>query len=210
MSSNIYKVGDPSKTELWAREEPHMDAIGLRSLGFWLYMMSDAMIFAGLFAAHGVYGDAYGTSTIHADQVLNPVSALLPTVLLFASVLVFGLAGVAIKHNHRSGAVRWMIASFVLGLAFLVAELWEFVRLAQEGAIPQQSAFLSDVWTIVWAHGLHVFFGLIWMAVVLIQVAQRGFTEAVIGRFVNLRIFWFFQAIIWVCVYTFVYLMGVS
>ncbi|MDA3921850.1 MAG: cytochrome c oxidase subunit 3 [Salinisphaera sp.] len=210
MSTDLSRVADPGSIKLYTTEPDHHDPITLRSIGFWLYMMSDIMIFAGLFAAHGVYGDAYGTSKITAAQVIDPISALFPTLFLFSSVLFFGLAGVALKNNDRKEVLRWMTAAFVVGLVFVLQEIWEFVKLAQEGAVPQASAFLSDFWTIVWAHGLHVIVGLIWMAVVLIQVLRDGFTEAVVGRFLNLRIFWFFQAVVWVFVYTFVYLMGVS
>lgn len=198
------------QVELWSVDAGHPDTIGLRSIGFWLYMMSDAMIFAGLFAAHGVYIGAYGSSGITADQVIDPIEGLLPTFFLFASVLMFGLASVALKNDDRHAVVRWMGAAAVLGVAFLGAETWEFVGLAHEGAVPQASAFLSDFWTIVWVHGAHVLVGLIWMTAMLIQIARDGFTEATVGRFINLRIFWFFQAVIWVCVYTFVYLLGVS
>lgn len=195
---------------LWQTEPAHPDTIGMRSLGFWLYMMSDAMIFAGLFAAHGVYLRAYGTSHITAAQVIDPVEGLIPTVLLFASVLMFGLACVALKNDDRTRLLRWMGASLALGLAFLLVEGVEFAGLAGEGAVPQASAFLSDFWTLVWVHGAHVAVGLIWMAAMMVQIARDGFSEPVVGRLINLRIFWFFQAVIWVFVYTFVYLMGVS
>ncbi|KEZ75792.1 cytochrome c oxidase subunit 3 [Salinisphaera hydrothermalis] len=206
--NNRYR--DRSPVTLWAPDAGHPDAIGLRSIGFWLYMMSDAMIFAALFAAHGVYTHAYGTSDITASQVIDPVEGLLPTLFLFTSVLMYGLASVALKNDDRAGVVRWMGASLGLGVLFLLVEVWEFAGLVGEGAVPQASAFLSDFWTIVWVHGGHVFVGLIWMAAMLIQISREGFTETVVGRFINLRIFWFFQAVIWVCVYTYVYLMGAS
>ncbi len=210
MSLDANKVTDTSHIQLFSDEPDHHDSISLRSLGFWLYMMSDAMIFAGLFAAHGVYLEAYGTSNITADQVIDPVTALLPTLVLFASVLVFGMASVALARGDKAGTVRWMLVSLAIGVFFLLDETAEFASLASEGATPQASAFLSDFWTIIWVHAAHVFFGLIWMAALTIQIAREGFTEGSVGRFINLRIFWFFQAVIWVCVYVFVYLMGVS
>ncbi|MES1937147.1 cytochrome o ubiquinol oxidase subunit III [Salinisphaera hydrothermalis C27AD] len=148
---NRYRDRDP--VALWAPDAGHPDPIALRSIGFWLYMMSDAMIFAGLFAAHGVYLHAYGTSHITASQVIDPVEGLLPTLFLFASVLMFGLASVALKNDDRSGVQRWMGASLGLGVLFIVVELWEFADLLGQGAVPQASAFLSDFWTIVWVHG---------------------------------------------------------
>ncbi|WP_348762319.1 cytochrome c oxidase subunit 3 [uncultured Salinisphaera sp.] len=210
MSLDPNKVSDTSRVQLFSEEADHHDSISLRSLGFWLYMMSDAMIFAGLFAAHGVYLEAYGTSSITAGQVIEPVAALLPTLVLFASVFVFGLASVALARGDKAGTVRWMVVSLAIGVFFLLDETSEFAKLAAEGATPQASAFLSDFWTIVWVHAAHVFFGIIWMAALTVQIARDGLTEATVGRFINLRIFWFFQAVIWVCVYVFVYLMGVS
>tara|TARA_B100000925_G_scaffold44429_1_gene28983 strand:- start:136 stop:768 length:633 start_codon:yes stop_codon:yes gene_type:complete len=210
MSLDANKVTDTRHIQLFSDKPDHHDSISLRSLGFWLYMMSDAMIFAGLFAAHGVYLEAYGTSHITADQVIDPVTALLPTLVLFASVLVFGMASVALARGDKAGTVRWMLVSLAIGVFFLLDETAEFASLVSEGATPQASAFLSDFWTIIWVHAAHVFFGLIWMAALTIQIAREGFTEGTVGRFINLRIFWFFQAVIWVCVYVFVYLMGVS
>ncbi|WP_423823025.1 cytochrome c oxidase subunit 3 [Salinisphaera sp. SPP-AMP-43] len=201
---------DRDSVTLWQPDAGHPDSIGLRSIGFWLYMMSDAMFFAALFAAHGVYLDAYGNSGITAQQVIDPVEGLFPTLFLFASVLMFGFASVSLKNNDRGGVMRWMGLSLAFGIVFLLEEAWEFAGLASEGAIPQASAFLSDFWTIIWFHGAHVFIGLIWMAALMIQAARDGFSEPVVGRFINLRIFWFFQAVIWIVVYTYVYLMGVS
>lgn len=210
MSKHDTTHAAPVSDGLWQPEPEHPDTIGLRTLGFWLYMMSDAMIFAGLFTAHGVYLRAYGASPITAAQVIDPAKGLIPTALLFASVLMYGLASVALKNDDRVRTLRRMGAALVLGVAFLAEEAWEFAGHASQGAVPQASAFLSDFWTIVWVHGAHVTIGLIWMAAMLVQVARDGFTEPVVGRFLNLRIFWFFQAVIWVFVYIFVYLMGVS
>ncbi len=196
--------------ELWLPESDHPDTIGLRSIGFWLYMMSDVMIFAGLFAANGVYLSAYGTSSITAEQVIHPVQGLFPSLFLLSSVFMLGLAFDAVKHGWRTETLRWMGLALALGTVFILEEMYEFSGLAREGALPQASAFLSDVWTIVWIHGAHVIVGLVWMAALMVQVAREGFTEPVVGRLINLRIFWFFQAVIWVAVYTFVYLIGVS
>lgn len=210
MANHAKPSGNLEGVELWQPESEHPDTIGLRSLGFWLYMMSDAMIFAGLFAANGVYLAAYGTSSITADQVIHPVEGLFPTLFLLSSVFMLGLAFVAIKHGRRGETLRWMGLSLALGAVFILEEMYEFSGLARDGALPQASAFLSNLWTIVWIHGAHVIVGLIWMAAMMVQVARDGFTEPVVGRLINLRLFWFFQALVWVAVYTFVYLIGVS
>lgn len=193
--------------QLWAYGYDDHDVIGQRSLGFWLYMMSDMMIFAGLFTAHRVYAHAYAGS-FTAKQIIDPLIELWPTALILASVLSFGVAMVSMKHANRRGVLQWMGLSFVLGMIFLGVDAYSFANLAWRGALPSKSGFLSDYWTIVWTHGAHVAFGLIWMAVMLFQVATEGFSELVVARLVNLRIFWFFQAAIWLCVYTVIYLLG--
>jgi cytochrome o ubiquinol oxidase subunit 3 len=204
---HFQRANEPDPSQLWAPDFGEHDTLSLRSLGFWLYMMSDAMIFAGLFAAYGAYVGHYAGS-FTAQQVLDPLFALVPTFLIFASVLAYGLGMVALKNGNRAGVLRWLAAACALGFIFLGVDAWTFTGLAGEGAIPQKSAYLSDFWILVWTHGLHVFIGLIWMLVMIAQVAMEGLSDGVIGRLVNLRIFWFFQAIIWVCVFTVVYLLG--
>lgn len=201
--------GDSEHMELWSFGHDDHDLIGRRSLGFWLYMMSDIMIYAGLFTAHRVYIGAFAGSFTDA-QVLDPLFELLPTVLIFGSVLTFGLAMVELKNANQRGVAGWMLAAFVLGLAFLGLEIWSFADLAGRGAWPTESGFLSDYWTIIWAHGAHVFFGLVWMLVMLVQVTTSDLSELVVARLVNLRIFWFFQAVMWIAVYFVVYLLGVA
>jgi cytochrome o ubiquinol oxidase subunit 3 len=207
MATDSPRENGSDSIRLWDHEHGEHDTLSLRSLGFWLYMMSDAMIFAGLFTAHGAYvGHFAGSFT--AAQVLDPLNTLLPTFLIFSSVLAYGLGMVALKHGNRGGVLRWLLIACALGLVFLGVEAWTFTGLAARGATPEKSGFLSDFWIIVWAHGAHVFIGLIWMLVMIAQVAMEGLSAGVVGRLINLRIFWFFQAIIWVCVFTVVYLLG--
>lgn len=196
-------------TQLWAFGHDDHDTIGIRSIGFWLYMMSDLMIYAGLFTAHRVYIEAYAGS-FTAAQVIEPLRELWPTAFILASVLAFGLAMVGLKSANRRSVLVWMAVAFVLGLAFLAFETWSFAQLGERGAWPTVSGFLSDYWTIVWAHAVHVIFGLLWMLVMMIQVTTEGFSELVVARLVNLRIFWFFQAVIWLCVYCVVHLLGAA
>lgn len=207
-SLHLSRPNEPDPSLLWDPEAGEHDTLSVRSFGFWLYMMSDAMLFAGLFAAYGAYVGHYAGS-FTAQQVLHPLFALIPTFLIFASVLCYGMGMVALKQGDRAGVFRWLVAACALGFAFLGVDAWTFSGLAAEGAMPQKSAYLSDFWVVVWAHGLHVFIGLIWMVIMIAQLGLEGLTEGVIGRLVNLRIFWFFQAIIWVCVFTVVYLLGV-
>lgn len=209
MSSHTSAPPDPSQVRLWDEHHHEHDLIGLRSLGFWLYMLSDAMIFAGLFAAHGVYMHNFAGS-FTASQVIHPTEALWPTLFIFTSVFAYGMSLVALKKGNRAGVINWIVLALALGVAFLFTECRDFAGLAAMGAVPQLSGFLSDFWVLVLTHAAHVFFGLMWMAVMVVQVARDGFSEAVVSRLVNLKIFWFFQAVIWVCVFSFVYLMGAS
>jgi cytochrome o ubiquinol oxidase subunit III len=207
MSSHSVENVDPSSVRLWDYDDHGHDFIGTRSLGFWLYMMSDAMIFAGLFAAHGVYVHAFAGG-FTAKEVIHPLNALWPTLFIFTSVLIYGFGMVALKKGSRSGVINALLLSFILGAGFLFMEWREFSDLAAMGALPQVSGFLSDFWAIILTHAIHVFFGLLWMAVMIVQIAREGFTQNTVYRLINLKIFWHFQAVIWVCVFTFVYLMG--
>lgn len=196
-------------SDMWQYEDHPHDAIGTRTLGFWLYMMSDLMIFAGLFATFGIYADGmHYAGAFTAGQVIHPGPALWSTAFIFASVLAYGYAMVSLKKANRSGVLLGIAMAFVLGIAFLGMEWHEFSDLYAMGAIPEKSGFLSDYWVIVLVHAVHVAFGLLWLAAMFIQVALEGFTEDVVYRLLNLKIFWLFQALIWVCVFTLVYLMG--
>lgn len=190
---------------LWDSSQDSQDLISTRTLGFWLYMLSDAMIFASLFTVYAVLGHNYAGGPT-AAQVLNPSEALVETMLVFTSVLAFGLGMSALKRGNRLAVLNWIAIAFVLGAVFLGLEIREFADLANRGIVPQRSAFLSTYYTIVLTHGLHMLFGLLWMAVMAVQILQDGFTDKVVYRVLNLRIFWHFQAIIWVCVFTFIYL----
>lgn len=195
---------------LWVRghEERH-DAIGTKTFGFWLYMMSDALIFAGLFAAYGVLdhrvnaaGGPFGRALMH------PVTAFWETVLLFASVLASGFAMAGAKGRSRMLVLLALALAGGLGVVFLCLEARDFLDLARQGAGFDRSAYLAMFWLLVAVHGVHILFGLIWMGVVMVQVAFMGFTQPVVTRLLTLRLFWQFQASVWVCVFVFVYLQG--
>lgn len=208
MSSHAAESVDPRTAVLWDYEDHGHDPVSTRTFGFWLYMLSDAMIFAALFAAYGVYvRNAAGGPTI--TDIVHPIYAMWETVVVLTSVFAYGLGMAALKRGNRSGVTTWLLVAFALGVVFLGMEYKEFADLLAAGAIPQRSGFLSAYWTMVLTHGLHMVFGLLWMAIMLIQVAREGFTQNVVYRLLNLRLFWHFQAIIWVCVFTFVYLKGV-
>ena len=200
--------GTTVDARLWSHDpEPH-DVIGRRSLGFWLYLMSDAMLFAAFFAAWPVYVDATAGGPTLA-QIVHPMGAWLHGLVLFASVLAYGLGMVSLKQARRALVLDAMLASFALGLLFLALEWHEFSLLGAAGAWPQRSGFLSAYWFIFALHAAHVLAGLVWMLVMMVQVARLGFTEAVVARLNNLKLFWHLQALVWVCLFCFVTLPGV-
>lgn len=210
MSSHTEERVDPQSVQLWDYEYPGHDVIGTRSYGFWLYLMSDAMIFAALFAAHGVYTTtmaAAGGPT--AAMVIHPLGAMIATVFLFASVLSYGLGMGQVKAGNRGATAFWLTATLGFAVVFLALEGYEFAHLALMGALPERSGFLSDFWTLILTHAVHVLFGLLWIGTMIVQVVREGFSLNVVSRLNNLKLFWHFQAVMWVCIFTFVYLTGV-
>ena len=197
------------KATLW---EPyhHHDVIATRTLGFWLYMLSDAMIFAGLFAAYGVlshHDNVAGGPT--AKDIVHPLYAYGETLAVFTSVLAYGGAMVALKKGSRTGVLWGLGLAFVLGAVFVGMEVNEFSSLLGQGISPQRSGYLSAFFALVITHGIHMAFGLLWIVTMLVQVTTQGFTDKVVYRLLNLKVFWHFQALIWVLVFSFVYMRGV-
>ncbi|WP_408589774.1 cytochrome o ubiquinol oxidase subunit III [Novosphingobium sp.] len=180
---------------------------GSTLLGFWIYLMSDCLIFAMLFAAFGVLGGNFAAGPGPKDLFDLPLVALNTAMLLFSS-MTYGFAMLAMQRGTKGPVIGWLIATALFGAAFLSIELYEFSHLIAEGATPQRSAFLSAFFTLVGTHGLHVTFGLVWLAVLLVQIGQRGLCDANRRRILCLSMFWHFLDVIWIGVFTFVYLMG--
>ncbi len=188
--------------------EDHVHAGGSTMLGFWIYLMSDALIFATLFATYGVLSTSYAGGPAPRQLFELPLVALNTAMLLISSI-TYGMASIAMDEN-RVGATRgWLAVTALFGLAFLSIELYEFGNLIREGATPQASAFLSAFFTLVATHGLHVSFGLIWIAVMLVQIGKRGLNEDNKRRLMCLGMFWHLLDVVWIGVFTFVYLLGV-
>jgi cytochrome o ubiquinol oxidase subunit 3 len=177
------------------------------TLGFWVYLMTDCLLFAGLFAAYAVLGrEAAGGPTGKALFELPYV--LKETACLLASSFTFGLATLAMQADRRAGVLGWLSVTLLLGLTFLGMELGEFSHLVAIGAGPDRSAFLSSFFTLVGTHGTHVLFGSVWMLVVMAQVARVGLNRTMRTRLMCLGLFWHFLDIVWIGVFSFVYLMG--
>ena len=176
-------------------------------LGFWLYLMSDCLIFAMLFAVFGVLGGNYAAGPGPKELFDLELVAVNTAMLLFSSI-TYGFAMLAMDRNAVKQTQLWLGVTGLFGLAFLGIELYEFAHLIHEGATPQRSAFLSAFFTLVGTHGLHVTFGIIWLVTLMVQVGMKGLIPANKRRLMCLSMFWHFLDVIWIGVFTFVYLMG--
>ncbi len=177
-------------------------------LGFWMYLMSDCLIFACLFAAYGVLGRNYAGGPTAAQVLELPVVAVNTTLLLLSSI-TYGFAMLEMQQNRRGPMMAWLAVTGLLGAGFIGLELTEFSHLISIGAGPQRSAFLSSFFTLVGTHGLHVTCGIIWLITLMVQVGKKGLIPANKRRLMCLSMFWHFLDVVWIGVFTFVYLMGV-
>jgi cytochrome o ubiquinol oxidase subunit 3 len=177
--------------------------------GFWVFLLSDIVMFAALFAAYAVLKDGTAGGPTGA-QLFNQTSVAIETACLLASSYTCGLMSLSIQARRRLATYFFAAVTFVLGAAFLALEIREFVGMIDVGAAPQRSAFLSAFFTLVGCHGLHVTVGLLWLAVMMAQVAFKGFRASVQRRLLCFSLFWHALDIIWVGLFTVVYLMGVS
>jgi cytochrome o ubiquinol oxidase subunit 3 len=176
--------------------------------GFWIFLLSDIVMFAALFAAYAVLAHATAGGPGGA-QLFNQVSVAIETGCLLASSYTCGLMSLAVGSQRRFRTYAAAVVTFALGAAFLTLELREFAGMIAVGATPQRSAFLSAFFTLVGCHGLHVTVGLIWLAVMMLQIAVKGFRATVERRLLCFSLFWHALDIIWVWLFTVVYLMGV-
>ena len=177
-------------------------------LGFWLYLMSDCLVFACLFAVYAVLGRSYAGGPTGAELFDLPLVAVNTSLLLLSSI-TYGFAILALQRGRKGAVLAWLALTGALGAGFVGIELHEFAHLIHEGAGPQRSAFLSSFFTLVGTHGLHVTCGLIWLATLMGQTARYGLTVDNRRRLMCLSMFWHFLDIIWIGVFTFVYLLGV-
>jgi cytochrome o ubiquinol oxidase subunit 3 len=180
---------------------------GSTMLGFWIYLMSDCLIFAVLFATYGVLGSSYAHGPTPADVFDLSLVAVNTAMLLFSSI-TYGFAMLEARRKRVGATQAWLAITALFGIAFVGIELYEFAHMIHEGAGPQRSAFLSSFFALVGTHGLHVTFGIVWIAVLMVQVARRGLPQENYRRLACLSLFWHFLDVIWIGVFTFVYLMS--
>lgn len=175
--------------------------------GFWLYLMTDCLLFASFFATYAVLfmntaGGVSGKDIFELNLVAVETAALL------LSSITFGFAMICARRQNKSGALAWLAVTWALGACFIGMEVYEFHHLIEHGNGPQQSAFLTAFFSLVGLHGMHVTAGLIWMTIMFIEVTRRGLGEQTVTRLSCLSLFWHFLDIVWICVFTVVYLMG--
>jgi len=191
------------------KTDNHKAAADERTIfGFWVYLMTDLLMFAGLFAAYAVlHNNTFGGPTTH--ELFNLPFALAETLILLTSSFTCGLGMLAAHKNKKNHVLAWFAVTFLLGLAFLGLELSEFSKLVSEGNTWQRNAFLSSFFTLVATHGLHITVGLLWMSICMGAVWFRGLTPGITRKLTLLSMFWHFLDIVWIFIFTVVYLMGV-
>lgn len=193
---------------LQLREE-HAASDDKTLFGFWVFIMTDCILFASLFATYAVlHVNTFGGPS--GKELFGLPFVLTETLILLTSSFTCGLALLAAHKRNKKQVIGLFAITFLLGIAFLALELTEFRHLAAEGNSWRRSGFLSAFFTLVSTHGAHITTGLIWMAVMLYQLASRGFTRGVLRRLTMLGLFWHFLDIVWIFIFTVVYLLGVA
>lgn len=177
--------------------------------GFWVYVMTDCILFATLFATYAVLSVGTNGGPSGRD-IFNMPFVLAETLLLLTSSFTCGMALLAANKNRIKQVGIWLALTFLLGLSFITMELTEFAQLAQEGHGWWSSAFLSAFFTLVGTHGLHIAIGLLWLIVLGCFIYRRGLNEHTMRRLGMFGIFWHFLDVVWVFIFTIVYLMGVA
>lgn len=177
--------------------------------GFWVYLMTDCVLFAGLFATYAVLRDnTFGGPAGY--QIFNMPEVLVETLVLLMSSFTYGLGVLAARGNREAQVLGWFAATFVLGLVFLSIEVPDFHSLVTQGNSWTRSGFLSAYFTLVGTHGLHITIGLLWMAVLVVRVRRTGLTRGNVRRLTLLSLFWHFLDLVWIFIFTIVYLMGAA
>lgn len=177
--------------------------------GFWTFLMNDAILFALLFATYAtmVNRTAGGLS---APELFSVTNAFIETLILLVSSFTFGMSAVALKEGRERAVKLWLGVTLILGMAFIGLELREFAGLISRGATAQTSGFLSSFYVLLSTHGLHVLVGCIWIVVMLVQITAFGLSHQVRLRILRLGLFWHFLDLVWIVIFTIVYLPAVA
>ncbi len=188
--------------------DPHQDVFSRTTLGFWMYLMTDCLLFATLFCAYAVlHNNTFGGPS--SRDIFDLRTAFVETMVLLFSSVTCGLGMLAAVKSNKTKVLFWFALSFILGASFVALELHEFALLVHEGHSWTKSAFLSAFFSLVGTHGFHVSVGLLWMTVMMGQLIVCGITATTFRRLVIFSMFWHFLDLVWIFIFTLVYLMGV-
>ncbi len=188
--------------------DPYQDVYSKNTLGFWFYLMTDCMVFTTLFVTYAVLkSNTFGGPS--SNDLFSLSTAFAETMILLCSSVTCGFGLLSSLKNDKKKVVFWLAVTFLLGAAFIALELNEFSHFILEGNSFTRSAFLSSFFTLVGTHGLHVSVGLLWMAVMIVQVSLLGITLDTFRRLMIFGMFWHFLDLVWIFIFTFVYLIGV-
>ncbi|HZG59524.1 MAG TPA: cytochrome aa3 quinol oxidase subunit III [Anoxybacillus sp.] len=179
----------------------------LNILGFWIFLGAEIVLFATLFAVYGVLGERYANGPTPND-IFKLKDVMIETLLLLTSSFTCGLAVFEMRRHRLKGLLTWLIVTLLLGLGFLFMEINEFIHYVHEGATMQTSAFLSSFFILLGTHGAHVTFGIFWAVMIIIQLIQRGLTPVTARKTFIISLYWHFLDVVWIFIFTFVYLKG--
>jgi cytochrome o ubiquinol oxidase subunit 3 len=195
-------------TEHLSVKEHHLEETRVKTIfGFWAYLMTDCILFGTLFATYIVlHTNTFGGPG--AKELFSLPFALTETLILLTSSFTCTLSKLAAYRNDKNKVIMWFAVTFLLGVAFIAMELNEFSHLVHEGNSWRRSGFLTGFFTLVGTHGLHISTGLLWMIILIIPVFRHGLTLVSLKRLTCLRMFWHFLDIVWIFIFTIVYLMG--
>jgi cytochrome o ubiquinol oxidase subunit 3 len=200
-------ISELAKAEKISLATEHHESDSKTIFGFWLYLMTDCVLFASLFATYAVlHNNTFGGKSGH--DLFNLHYALTETLILLTSSFTCGLAILAAQSKNKKLVMSWFSVTFMLGVAFLVMELSEFTKLVHDGNSWHRSGFLSSYFTLVGTHGLHITIGLIWMLVMFVRLYKTGLNRTTLRQITLLSLFWHFLDVIWIFIFSIVYLFG--
>ncbi len=189
-------------------EHSHEDHEALKILGFWIFLVTDCILFATLFACYVVLR-THTAGGPTANELFEVPGFVAETFILLTSSFTSGLATLAMNRGNVKSLIGWLIVTAALGLAFVGLEVSEFTKMAMEGATISTSAFLSSFFTLVGTHGLHVSLGLVWMIAIMFQLARYGINAVTSRKVFIVGLYWHFLDVVWIFLFTVVYLLGV-
>lgn len=188
-------------------EHEQMAAADTKVYGFWVYLMTDCIMFASVFATYVVLAKNFAGGPT-GKELFDLPFVMVETAALLLSSITCGMAMIASQKGNAKQVIQWLGLTFIFGLFFIAMEIYEFHHLVSIGAGPDRSGFLSGFFALVGMHGAHVTAGLIWIVVLMVQFAKKGTTLVHRTRLTCFSMFWHFLDIVWICVFTVVYLMG--